>query len=211
MSWRIHGFYFTGCSADFVFSLNTYGLEQPRAEHNDISVYDLNAYNSLNKNGSCNGQQFHNNVNGVGAKGAIFAGHLYSSRLNIGLATVATDRGPKLFNHTAGLILNEVQYSTLSLRGLGAHADATFNHPDPTRPEMYPGWGVIMVANINSNTIEQLHCEGAGGCVLFAGPGSFENLFTSSVGLQIATKAYAATLQWNRTNTKLHSNPREVE
>ena len=70
-----------------------------------------------------------------------------------------------------------MQYSTLSLRGTGTHSDASFSGPEPWNAPMYAGWGIIFVANVNSNTVVQTHCEGSGGCVLIDGPGCFENRF----------------------------------
>ena len=105
-------------------------------------------------------------------------------------------------------MLNEVQYSTLSLRGTGTHTDKSFSvvrtstqaicrccllstgicgqigcgsQVAPWDPTIYNGWGIIMKANCNSNTIVQTHCEGSGGCVLIQGPGNFENQWTTAV------------------------------
>eukprot|EP00947_MAST-08B_sp_MAST-8B-sp1_P002479 g2479.t1 len=186
MSWKLHGMHFDACSASYALAINTPDVAQPRVEHNNLNVYDLSLYNHLDNN-TCHGKAFPLDVAAgqtaaqANARGAFYAAHIWSSAINVGLGTVATGRGLDLFNDTAGVCLNEVQYSTLSLRGLGTHSDASFGVPDPTRASWYNGWGLILKANVNSNTIVQLHCEGSGGCVLIDGPGSFENLFTSAV------------------------------
>eukprot|EP00038_Savillea_parva_P023450 m.40996 g.40996 ORF g.40996 m.40996 type:complete len:423 (-) comp6058_c0_seq1:90-1358(-) len=181
MAWRLHGMYFDACTTSYALAINDPDAAQgaPRAEHNDMHVYDVSVANAL-ENRTCHGTYFPG-APSEGARGAVYFGHMWSSAINVGYATVTTDRGPLLFNDTAGLVLNEVQYSTLSLRGLGTHSAASFSKPDPTQPAWYNGWGLILKANVNSNTIVQLHCEGTGGCVLIDGPGSFENYFTSAV------------------------------
>ena len=133
----------------------------------------MSVYNSL-YNQTCHGNHFPfsgSPARAPGAAGALYVARLCSSAVDVGLATVMTDNGPELFNKTAGLVLNEVQYSTLSIRGLGSANGNSFGDPDPTKPAMYPGWGVIMQSNINSCTVVQLHCEGSGGCVLIDGQG----------------------------------------
>jgi hypothetical protein len=82
--------------------------------------------------------------------------HIWSSQLEMGLATVSSTAPLSEFNETAGVVLNEVQYlpwgthatisilnlplvltrkifvprsrySTLSLRGTGTHTDKSFS------------------------------------------------------------------------------------
>jgi hypothetical protein len=145
-------------------------------------VFDMTFYNHL-ENNTCHGNKFpavHGQTS-TNAKGAVYFGHVWSSSIDFGLATVATAADPSQFNHTAGAVLDEVQYSTLSLRGTGTHSDASFSGPEPWNQAYYGGWGIIFVANCNSNTIVQTHCEGSGGCVLISGPGNFENQWTSAV------------------------------
>ena len=202
MSWKLHGMSFRACAVGFALAVNSPVRQQPRAEHNNLRLYDLYVYNEL-ANNTCHGQVFPllPGQASPNAEGALFAGHIWSSYINVGLATVSTapsfapvgagggsDDGAEgnenenvAFNRTAGVVLDEVQYSTLSLRGLGAHNPESFSTPNPTMPDWYPGWGVILRANVNSNTVVQLHCEGAGGCLLVQGGGSFENRFTSAV------------------------------
>ena len=196
MSWKMHGMSFRACAVGFALAVNSPARQHPRAEHNNLQLYDLYVYNEL-ANNTCHGQAFPKLPGqvSINAQGALFAGHIWSSYINVGLATVSTapsfapgdsnreDGGDEnvAFNSTGGVVLDEVQYSTLSLRGLGAHNPESFSAPDPTKPNWYPGWGLILRANVNSNTVIQLHCEGSGGCVLIQGGGSFENRFTSAV------------------------------
>eukprot|EP01045_Picozoa_sp_COSAG04_P015114 COSAG04_NODE_1174_length_7930_cov_2.184651_1_plen_168_part_00 len=85
----------------------------------------------------------------------MYLAHIWSSQLEMGLATVSTSAPLSAFNDTAGVTLNEVQYTTLSLRGTGTHTDASFSEVTPWEPEVYNGWGIVMVANCNSNTVVQ--------------------------------------------------------
>ena len=112
-------------------------------------------------------------------------GKLYAEKRSIYRDRLWTNK-PKLRKRgaisTGGVVLNEVQYSTLSLRGTGTHSGDTWAHGvQPWNNLAYNGWGIILRGNCNSNTIVQTHCEGSGGCVLIQGPGSFENVWTTAV------------------------------
>ena len=209
MSWKLHGFHFDACSSQYGLSINDETSAQPRVEHNNLHLWDVSFYNHL-ENNTCHGQAFPTHVP-HNARGAVYIAHVWSSAIDIGLATVATGCSTEFFNQTAGVVLNEVQYSTLSLRGTGTHSDASFSGPEPWNAAYYPGWGIKLVANVNSNTVRefhlgciriclalfmfsctqarlyphwqvvQTHCEGSGGCVLIDGPGNFENQFTTAV------------------------------
>ena len=182
MAWRIHGFHFDGCSTEYSFAINSPAHEAPRAEHNNLKLFDVSFYNHL-ENNTCHGNKFNatQGQTSTSAKGAVYLAHIWSSQLEMGLATVATSAPPAAFNDTAGVTLNEVQYSTLSLRGAGTHTDETWQGVVPWVPQAYPGWGILLLSNVNSNTVVQTHCEGSGGCVLISGQGNFENQWTTGV------------------------------
>ena len=186
MSWKIHGFHFEGCATDYAFSINLDrpGIEnQPRAEHNNFKLYDVSFGNYL-ENNTCHGQYFPpaSPITPTYAKGAVYLAHIWSSQIEMGLATVSTSAPYHLFNQTGGVILNEVQYSTLSLRGTGTHSGDTWAHGvQPWNREAYNGWGIIIKADVNSNTVIQTHCEGSGGCVLIEGPGTHSCLHACAI------------------------------
>eukprot|EP01044_Picomonas_judraskeda_P006652 COSAG03_NODE_673_length_6364_cov_4.619314_2_plen_387_part_00 len=182
MSWKIHGLRFEGCATEYAFSINLDrpGVEnQPRAEHNNFKLYDVSFGNYL-ENNTCHEKYFPpvSPSAPTYAKGAVYLAHMWSSQIEMGLATVSSSAPYSLFNQTGGVILNEVQYSTLSLRGTGTHSGDTWVHGvQPWHREAYNGWGVILKGNVNSNTIIQTHCEGSGGCVLIEGPGAHSTTY----------------------------------
>eukprot|EP01047_Picozoa_sp_COSAG01_P034002 COSAG01_NODE_2532_length_7493_cov_2.416960_5_plen_159_part_00 len=115
MSWQIHAMHFDGCSTSYAFSLNEdtlpsqctrHGATCPRAEHNNIHIYDMTFYNHL-ENNSCHGNSFPvaHGQRSTNAKGAVYFGHVWSSSIDVGLATVATAAAPSSFNSTAGAAL----------------------------------------------------------------------------------------------------------
>ena len=157
MSWKLHGMHFDACSTDYALAINSPLAEQPRAEHNNFKLFDVTFYNHL-QNNSCPGRPPTPPKPGQAktyATGAVYLAHIWSSQLEMGLATVSTSAPLSAFNDTAGVTLNEVQYTTLSLRGTGTHTDASFSEVTPWEPQVYNGWGIVMVANCNSNTVVQ--------------------------------------------------------
>ena len=87
-------------------------------------------------------------------------------------------------------MLDEVQYSTLDLRGLGTGLPGAFSRPDPTDAALYFGWGLILRANVYACTVTQLHVEIAGGGVLIKAS-SAENVVTSAIFSMVFLAAIA--------------------
>jgi hypothetical protein len=126
MAQRFHGFHFDGCSTEFALSINSVHAVQPRAEHNDFGLYDCTFINILMDN-KCDGGRYFNRTPGqtrAYARGALFLGHIWSSKIDFGLAAVLTSAPPAEYNNTGGVVLNEVQYTTMRLTGTGSHFGA---------------------------------------------------------------------------------------
>ena len=177
MAQRFHGFHFDACSSDFALAINNPDAVQPRAEHNDFSLYDCTFINVLLDN-TCDGGRHFPPLPAqkrTYARGAVFFGHIWSSKIDFGLAAVLTSAPVAEYNNTAGVILSEVQYTTMRLTGTGSH----FGAVQPWNETNYVGWGVILDDNCNGDTVNELHCEGSGGCILIKGAGVFENQFTT--------------------------------
>ena len=54
----------------------------------------------------------------------MFFGHIWSSKIDFGLAAVLTSAPVAEYNNTAGAVLSEVQYTTMRLTGTGSHFGA---------------------------------------------------------------------------------------
>jgi hypothetical protein len=177
MAQRFHGFHFDGCASDFSFSINSVHAVQPRAEHNDFGLYDCTFINVLMDNTCDGGRHFHPSPSQqrTYARGAAFFGHIWSSKIDFGLAAVLTSAPASEYNRTGGVVLTEVQYTTMRLTGTGSH----YGDVQPWNETNYVGWGVLMMDNNNGNTVTELHCEGSGGCIKVDGVGNFENKFTT--------------------------------
>ena len=180
--WSVHDIAFSLCATGFALAFNDPGRAAPRNEYNTLHVSRISAWNGL-VNNTCDGGApwaVRPGQARTNSAGGVFFGHIWSSTLSVDEVAVQSGAPTDEFNDTAAVLLDEVQYSTLDLRGLGTGLGSAFSSPDPTNAWLYNGWGLIMRANVYANTVTQLHVEIAGGGALIKAS-SAENVVTSAI------------------------------
>lgn len=179
--WSVHDLQFMFCTVGFGVAFNNPTAAYPRNEFNTLHLARVSVWNGL-VNNTCNGGSWDRRPGAQRANsmGGLYLGHIWSSTLSVDEVAVQSGGPDSEANSTGAVVLNEVQYSTLDLRGLGAARPGAFARPDPRNESLYYGWGVIFEANVYACTITQLHVEIAGGGALIKAS-TAENIFTSSI------------------------------
>ena len=180
--WSFHDFAISLCATGFALAFNDPARAQPRNEFNTMHVQRISVWNGL-VNQTCDSSTawaVRPGQTRTNSAGGLYLGHIWSSTLSVDEVAVESGAPAAEFNSTAAVVLDEVQYSTLDLRGLGTGLPGAFDKPDPTNAALYFGWGVILKANVYACTVTQLHVEIAGGGALIAAS-SAENVVTSAI------------------------------
>jgi hypothetical protein len=163
MGFKIHGFSLRVQSSEYALRLNmdpkarvmTNRMRSkdvdPKLEWNGSSLYDLYVMNE-----------------GSGL-GAIYIHSWFSGYIQTLLAVVVSDQLAR-YNDIGAVVLDEVQYSLLDLRGLGSGT---------------LGWALILQHYCYSNHFTMMHIEVAGGAMLFKGDGVGANQFSQVLISQV--------------------------
>jgi len=152
MGFKIHGFSLRVDSTEYALRLNPDpGNGSVAVDWNGCSLNDVYVHNA-----------------GVGL-GAIYVRRWFSGRIQTTLAVVNSAQRAR-YNDVAAVLLDEVQYTLLDLRGLGSGT---------------VGWGLILQNYCYSNHFMMVHVEGAGGAMLFKGAGVGANEFIQVLVSQV--------------------------